>query len=187
MREGRVRFFEGISIDCTRWPLILWESPSVRVSDESSGAALGWLEELWRTTPAGTKSFTLLDLSRMQEIAPATQRKYAAEFMDRNRNLQRRASVGGAIVATSALVRGAITAVFWLRSPAVETRVVPTREAGLDYGFHRLATSSAALSLRLRDLRAKLPDPRSSAVSDMASGRASIVPIGSRARRAAAR
>lgn len=156
MRE-EVRQFEGIAIDCTQWPLVLWESPWHRVSDQSTVDALAWLEELWRTTPAGAKSFTLTDLSHVEEVAPASQRKYAAEFMDRNRELQRRASVGGAIVATSAAVRGAVTAVFWIRPPALDARVVATREEALAYGIDLLAKSCPPLPAHLRDLRDKLP------------------------------
>jgi len=156
MREGGVRRFEGIEIDCTQWPLLLWESPSHRVSDQSSVDALAWLEELWRTTPAGAKSFMLTDLSRMEEVAPASQRKYAAEFMDRNRDLQRRATVGGAIVATSPIVRGALRAVFWIRPPALEPRMVTTREEGLVYGIDLLAAACPPLPGHLQDLRSKL-------------------------------
>ena len=156
MSARGVRQFEGISIDCTLWPILVWESPARRVSDGATADALGHLEELWRTTPAGVKSFTLTDLSVMKEAAPASQRKYAAEFIKRNQELQLRASVGGAIVATSALVRGVLTAVFWLQRTTLETHLVATRAEGLIYGIDLLASAGSPLPQNLVELRARM-------------------------------
>lgn len=153
MAERGVRQFGGIAIDCTQWPIIVWESPALRVDDRATEEALGWLEELWRSTPAGVKSFTLTDLSAMKEAAPASQRKYAAEFQKRNRDLQVRASVGGAIVATSTLVRGVLTAVFWLQRSALETVVFGSREEALVYGVGLLAGAGQKVPAQLRHLQ----------------------------------
>ncbi|HLK40663.1 MAG TPA: hypothetical protein VKU41_28115 [Polyangiaceae bacterium] len=156
MKERGLRDFDGITIDCTAWPVIVWQSPPERVSDRATADALGWLEELWRSTPAGSKSFTLTDLSTMREAAPASQRKYAADFMHRNRELQVRASVGGAIVATSALVRGVLTAVFWLERSTLPMRLVATREEGLVYGIDLLSSACPPVPAHLQELRATL-------------------------------
>jgi hypothetical protein len=154
--QATVRQFAGIRIDTRNWPLIVWESPPERVPDAASTQALGWVEELWRTTPLGDKSFMLTDLSRMREGAPASQRKYAAEFMERNRDLQVRASAGGVIVAPSAITRGIITAVFWLKPSPVASKVVSTREEGLLYGIGVLESTCAPLPLNLQLMRARL-------------------------------
>lgn len=154
--ERSTRHFDAIAVDTTLWPVIIWTSPPQRVSDRASAEALSWLEELWRATPVGTKSFSLTDLSAMKEAAPASQRKLAAEFMDRNRELQRRASVGSAIVANSAFVRGIVTAVFWLRPSPLETRILATREEALLYGLDLLAKDCPPLPPHLLALRAKL-------------------------------
>ena len=160
MVERGVSEFGGITIDCTQWPVIVWESPAQRVDDHSTEDALGWLEEIWRSTPAGVKSFTLTDLSAMKEAAPASQRKYAAEFQKRNRELQVRASVGGAIVATSTLVRGVLTAVFWLQKSALEMHVVASREEGLVYGVELLANAGQTVPPQLRHLQGKASTKR---------------------------
>lgn len=156
MEQG-VRRFGGIAIDCTQWPIIVWESPALRVEDRAAEEALAWLEELWRSTPAGAKSFTLTDLSAVKEAAPASQRKYAADFQKRNRELQVRASVGGAIVATSTLVRGALMAVFWLQRSALDTYVVASREKALAYGIDLLLGAGQTVPAQLRDARSSLP------------------------------
>ncbi|MGH7438173.1 MAG: hypothetical protein ACRENE_21015 [Polyangiaceae bacterium] len=153
--ERAVRRFGGITIDCTQWPVIVWEMPPARVEDRATEEALTWLEEIWRSTPAGVKSFTLTDLSGMKEAAPASQRKYAAEFQKRNRELQVRASVGGAIVATSTLVRGVLTAVFWLQRSALETHVVASREEALAYGVGLLTRAGQVVPAELRHLSGK--------------------------------
>ena len=156
MNERGVRYFGGITIDCTAWPVLVWQSPPRRVSDGATADALGWLEELWRSTPTGSKSFTLADLSTMREAAPASQRKFAADFMHRNRELQARASVGGAIVATSALVRGVLTAVFWLERSTLPMRLVATREEALAYGIDLLSSACPPLPAHLLELRATI-------------------------------
>ena len=163
MREGAIRHFEGITIDATQWPLILWDSAPLRVSDRAFADAMGWVEELTQTTPRGEKSFMLTDLSRLEEAAPPSQRKYAADFMNRNRDLIQRVSAGAGIVAKSAIVRGGITAVFWIRPPPVETRVVATREEGLLYGIGMLEKACPPLPPHLVALRAKLTSARPAA------------------------
>jgi len=155
MVERGVRRFGDIAIDCTQWPIIVWEMPAQRVEDRATEEALAWLEHIWRSTPAGVKTFTLTDLSAMQEAAPASQRKYAAEFQKRNRELQVRASVGGAIVATSTLVRGVLTAVFWLQRSALETHVVASREEALAYGVGLLTSAGQVVPAELRHLQGK--------------------------------
>jgi hypothetical protein len=163
MREGAIRHFEGIAIDTTQWPLILWDSPAHRVSDRAFADAMTWIGELTETTPAGEKSFMLTDLSRLEEAASASQRKFAADFMNQHRDLIRRASAGAGIVAKSAVVRGGITAVFWIRPPPVETRVVSTRQEGTLYGIDRLEKACPPLPPHLRELRAQLTTPRAPA------------------------
>jgi hypothetical protein len=150
-----VQRFGGITIDCAQWPIIVWEMPAQRVEDKATEDALACLEQIWRSTPAGVKSFTLTDLSVMNEAAPASQRKYAAEFQKRNRELQVRASVGGAIVATSTLVRGVLTAVFWLQRSALDTHVVASREEALAYGIGLLTSAGQAVPPELRHLQGK--------------------------------
>jgi hypothetical protein len=163
MREGAIRHFEGIAIDTTQWPFILWDSPPRRVSDRAFADAMTWVGELSEKTPLGEKSFMLTDLSRLEEAAPASQRKYAADFMNQHRDLIRRASAGAGIVAKSAVVRGGITAVFWIRPPPVETRVVATREEGILYGIGLIERAGPPLPHHLVELRAKLTAPHASA------------------------
>ena len=163
MREGAVRHFEGISIDTTQWPLILWDSPPRRVSDRAFADAMTYVGELSRTTPPGERSFMLTDLSRLVEAAPASQRKYAADFMSEHRDLIRRVSAGAGIVAKSAVVRGGITAVFWIRPPPVETRVVATREEGILCGIEMIEKAGTPLPPHLLQLREKLSRPHASA------------------------
>jgi hypothetical protein len=151
-----VRHFGGIRIDTRDWPLIVWESPAERVPDASSAQALDWIEALWRSTPLGSRSFMVTDLTRMRDGAPASQRKYAADFMERNRELQVRASAGGAIVAPSALARGIITAVFWLKPSPVKSHVVSTREEALLHGILTLESVGEPLPVSLRLLRTRL-------------------------------
>jgi hypothetical protein len=154
--ELTVREFEGIVIDTRDWPLILWDSPPLRVPDSASMEALAYLEQLWRSTPLGTRSFMITDLSRVEQASPASQRKQAADFMEKNATLQRKATAGGAIVVASALMRGVITAVFWLRPPPMPSVIVPSREEALLRGLEALEAEMPVLPPNLRSLRDRL-------------------------------
>jgi hypothetical protein len=156
MVERLVREFGGIRIDTREWPIIIWESPERRLPDAAPAEALDYLVELMRATPPGVKTFSLTDLSRVKEAPPASQRKYAANHMERTRALQRRVCAGSAIVVTSAIVRGVITAVFWLKPPPVISKMVASREEGLRFGIDLLAAAAPPLPQNLRELRDRL-------------------------------
>ncbi len=148
--------FDGIRIDSRDWPLLLWESPAQRTSDAASADALAYIEQLWRKTPTATKSFMIIDLSLAQHGAPPSQRKLAADFMGRNVGLQRQATVGGAIVVASTLMRGVITAVFWLRPPPVQSLIVASRTEAYLRGIEALEAYLGTIPPNLRSLRERL-------------------------------
>ena len=109
-----------------------------------------------RQTPAGTKFYQVVDLSRMKEVAPAGQRKYAAEWSARTQPLLVGCLLGGSIVAASPLLRGMLTAVFWLSKPATPTTIVSTRREGLLCGIHAIEEATPPLPAHLSDLRDRL-------------------------------
>ena len=84
-----------------------------------------------KMTPPGERFFQITDLSAMRDVAPASQRKYSAEWAKRTAAFARPCRIGGAIVAKSPLIRGMLTAVFWLAKPEGPTNVVSTRGEAL--------------------------------------------------------
>jgi hypothetical protein len=154
--ERGVVGFEGIVVDTRDWPILIMELPEGRVPDAAVRESLAHIERLMRETPPGSKFFQLTDLSRMTELAPATQRKYAAEWSASTEALARRCRVGGAVVATSAMVRGILTAVFWLNKASSPTTVVATRNEGLRSGLAALERVLSPLPQNLAAMKARL-------------------------------
>lgn len=148
--------FGGIRIDTRDWPLLVMDMPERLVPDAAVRDALEHLELLMRQTPGGTKFFQVTDLSRMKQVARPSQRRYAADWSTRTDPLAVGCRLGGAIVAASPLLRGMLTAVFWLSKPATPTTIVSTRNEGLLCGIRAIEEASPPLPGHLVNLRDRL-------------------------------
>jgi hypothetical protein len=136
------------------WPLVLMEFPEERVPDAALRALLDHLESVEReAVKAREKGFFITDLSRVREIAPASQRKYVGEWMARTWLLQKGAGVGGANVTPSAILRGVITAIFWIKPSPTPSLFVATRSEAIFRGVEMLEAAGEPISARLRQLR----------------------------------
>jgi hypothetical protein len=126
------REFEGLLIGTDDWPIILMEFPERRIADTALHSALRFLEDLMGDAEkASEKTFQITDLTRMHELAGASQRKYASEWLRRTRALQCAASFGGANVTPSTILRGLITAINWVQSASTPTVFVATRKEAI--------------------------------------------------------
>jgi hypothetical protein len=101
------------------------------------------------------KIFIITDIARMRQVAPAGQRTIAAEWLKRNAALARRTSVGGATVSPSAILRGIITAVFWLQPSPTPFFVLATRHEAMAKGIELLQGARVLLSPKLIAYRDK--------------------------------
>jgi hypothetical protein len=151
--KAEIRTFVGNRIDTTCWPLVLWESLPDRATDAEVAGALDYLVEILRLTPPETKTFSLSDISLVTEPPPPNQRRMIAGFIANNETLLRRTIAGGAIVAPSPLVRGAVTAIYWVRPSPVPTTVFATREEALAQGIQVLERTNGKLPPSLQALR----------------------------------
>jgi hypothetical protein len=148
------REFDGIRMETVDWPLVLMEFPEQRVSDAALHALLDHLEAVEReAVKAREKGFFITDLTRVREVAPASQRKYVGEWLKRTAPLQRAAGVGGANVAPSPILRGVITAVFWIKPPPTPSIFVATRNEAIFRGIEMLEAAGVPISERLREMR----------------------------------
>jgi hypothetical protein len=149
--ENNVRDFGGVRVDTTDWPIVMLDFPA-RHERDSLVAMLTHLEQLLRYgRKTGDRSFVITDLSRIRQIPGADQRRYSADWMQRNIELHKTATVGAANVAPSAILRGMVTAVFWLRPPPTPTAVVASREEAIQRGLEALHAAGIRLPARLRD------------------------------------
>jgi hypothetical protein len=156
MGERRTWEFSGIRMDTRDWPLVVMDMPERAVPDAAVRGALARLELVVRQTPPATKFYPVVDLSRTMEVAPAGQRKYLAAWWARRRPLLGGCLLGSSIVAGSALLRGMLSAVFWLNKPATPTTVVSTRREGLLCGIRALEQTPLPLPAHLAGLRDRL-------------------------------
>ncbi len=142
--------FEGIRISAADWPVVLVEFPEKRVADASLHSALGHLESLMRdAASARERLFILTDIGAMREIAPASQRRYTAEWMKRVEPLSRISAVGGATVTPSSILRGILTAVFWIQPPIGTMVTAATRHEAMLKGIQALESKGVRLPPRL--------------------------------------
>ena len=151
------RDFGGVRVDTSDWPIILMEFPEYRFPDADFEAALGHIEQIMQECHGtGHKCAQITDLTRMQQIAPASQRKYAGDWAKRNNDLIVAVSVGGATVTPSAILRGLVTAVHWFHRPPTPNAFLATRPDGLRYVIELLEGGKVVLPPRVRELRDRL-------------------------------
>jgi hypothetical protein len=151
------RDFGGIRIETLNWPIVVMEFPESRVSESDFHQALAYIEHLMREAVAkGEKSYQVTDITRVQELATATQRKYAAEFVKRNSTLSQQASLGTASVTPSSILRGIMTAIFWISPPPTPAVFFATRNEAYLHAIGVLERGGARLPQRLVDLRGRL-------------------------------
>jgi hypothetical protein len=138
------------------WPIVLVEFPEKRVPDEELVSALDQIESFLKQAKRSREMlFFITDLTLMRETTPANQRKVTAEWLKRTGPLARAASVGGATVTPSAILRGIITALYWLHPSPTPSFSVATRHEAMLKGIEMLEDAKALLSPRLIAYRDK--------------------------------
>jgi hypothetical protein len=131
------------------------------LSNEQMAAQLRATTEHMRACAAEhRRTITIVDLAQADQ-APAVQRQMQASWIAENEALLREVSLGTAFVVPSALVRGALTAIFWLKRPphehalfatfdeAVDWALVALRRAGL-HAPERLCTAEGRAAARIK-------------------------------------
>lgn len=120
LREPRVPAAESVVIDTDRWPVVRIQFPSRALSDAALGDFLERADEMLDT---GGQCAAILDMERATFVPSATQRARFAGWMRANGDRNRRQIVGTAILAKSAILRGTITAIYWLQKPVTPQHV----------------------------------------------------------------
>jgi hypothetical protein len=156
--------FGGIRSTAVDWPIVLTEFPSSAVSDDALRALLVHLEAALRDALAHKERlFFISDLTEMRQITPARQRQIAGQWMKQTFDLSKAASVGHATVTPSAVLRGIMTAVFWITPSPRPTFPVATRHEAMLKGIEMLTGENHLLSPRLiayRDRYRETPAPK---------------------------
>ena len=107
------------------------------------------IEEL-RRMPAGQRVVVLTDMEQMTH-SEARRRQRAAQFIKENRLVFRQHIIAWGFVSTKGVIRGALTAIAWLRAFPVPMDVFTTRKECEKWLDERLATDAGAAPLLVTD------------------------------------
>jgi hypothetical protein len=139
--------FGGIRFVAADWPILLTAFPAERVPDDALRSLFAHLESSMREAfGRREKVFFISDLTEMRQITPANQRQIAAEFLKNTNALAKASSVGHATVTPSAILRGIMTAVFWIHPSPTPTLPVATRHEAMLKGIEMLTAAKVLLS-----------------------------------------
>jgi hypothetical protein len=114
----------GLEVDDTRWPLVEIHWPDGTVRSEDVDRFLAIADE----HIARKSHYVALHDGVRASGVDAAQRKRFAAHVDRNRNGLTKWCVAAAIVASSPIVRGIVTAVNWMSPPPMPQRVFAKRD-----------------------------------------------------------
>jgi hypothetical protein len=157
MTAQRVREFGGLLVDTTDWPIIVLEFPEQRFPDADCQAGLDCITQLMRECARERQKCTqITDLTRIQQIPNASQRKFAGEWVKQNSELVVAASVGGATVTPSAILRGLVTAVHWFHRPPTPNAFLASKPDAQRYVIKLLEDARVPLPARVSQLRDRL-------------------------------
>ncbi len=143
---------DRIEIDETYWPLVV-----VRFPHEPVGAAAfsAYLEGLSALLERKQTYATFTDTRTMTDVISAKQRSELSAWIESHADDIGRYSAGTALVVRSAVIRGVLVAINWIRPPPNPQRVFATYPEGLEWALSQLRDSGAlstAAAARTRHL-----------------------------------
>lgn len=131
-----------IALDVTTWPVVVTTPPEGAVTDQELAAFLAKYRTLLQQR-AGAKFVSVLDLRRHSGIT-ARQRKMLADWMNDEMDKSPCRCLGSALVFSSSLLRGMMTAILWLRTSSYERRVFATLNDAVAWGTFRTSGTPGA-------------------------------------------
>ena len=109
----------GLMFDEQAWPLLYIRFPAKGLNDESLEAFIERYDEyLDRREPFAAIS----DSRGVLKAINANQRKRMVVWFEKTWNVAKKYNVANAVLLKSAMVRGALTAVFWMKAPPGPTK-----------------------------------------------------------------
>jgi len=142
-------------VDDRYFPLVVNTLPE-RIRAEHLPAFFAKSEAILRR---GEAYVTISDTTLCRELPNAVVRRELADWSKEFEPLMKRHTVGSAIVITSPLVRGGLTALFWLAPPPYPQQVVATLPEAIDVVSRYYTAAGHALPAGFRayaaDVRSK--------------------------------
>ena len=118
-----------VQLDDSQWPVFIVTTPP-EIDDAELEA---FLEEYSVAIKKRKERYGLvLDVSRTKKMNPV-QRKKLVGVMEQNKEFNARYCACCAMVFSSAILRGVLTAIFWFHKPPHPTKVYTTRQDAIDW------------------------------------------------------
>jgi hypothetical protein len=125
------------------WPIVVSNIYGKVHSEETLREAY----DAWTDFMIRGKHVLILDMTQGNAGATAAQRARVAEWIQQNvALLQARRQLAHVLVFDSAIVRGIVTAVFWLRPPANPHFAAATMNQAVDYAVASLKEAGVAIA-----------------------------------------
>jgi len=124
-------------IDLDQWPVVVVHWPSELSIDDVNAH----FEEILDLASKRETVGIVVDMTA-SGMPPASLRRHAAQRLREVYGVAGRRVAGVAHVITSPLVRGLLTAVYWLSPPPFSTVVVKTRPEAIVWARHRINTGT---------------------------------------------
>lgn len=137
--QGLMAPMENITFDESRLPLVVVTFRGTATSAEFEEYLRRLSANLDRKQPTAI----VID-SREFLVMPAAQRKRQAEWIDATRTVRTRYTLGTAFVINSPLMRGALTAIFWLTKYDTPYVVVATPEEAEAWALKLLSDAGSS-------------------------------------------
>jgi len=109
-----------MSTDLSRWPVVIMRPPAHPMRDDDFQAYLDWMEKHVTTRRI---LYAVVNDARQAPPPSAHQRQMVAAQMARLDAFTREYCAGFGFVFDSALLRGIMTAIFWIKKPGYPTDV----------------------------------------------------------------
>ena len=123
----------GVRVSTDGWPLVLVTLPAAQSDDE----VLAYFDEL-RACRARREPYAIVVDAAASRGFSAKQRRMQAQYVSEGLELSGMYLKGLAFIAPSELIRGMLTAIFWLQRPASPHRVFTTKEEAVAWARERV-------------------------------------------------
>ena len=121
-------------IDLNRWPILVVYSPANFTEEELKSH----LEELGQVYEVRKEPYVLVLDARSGRRPSAVQRKIQSDFREKYDDHIKTYCRGTAFVTSSELLKGAATAMFWVKKPSTETKFFTNIEDAFSWAEERL-------------------------------------------------
>jgi len=140
-----------IVTDRRAMPLVMVTFPAHEVTDDD---VRQFVEEQRALLHSGERYFSVTDASRAVALT-ARHRKTMGDWLGEAEELSKERVVGQAIVISNPIVRGALTAVFWIRKPAVPTKLFGDVGEAVAHAVEALRAEGFPITGEMRALAAR--------------------------------